>query len=113
MFRRVLYKQLSGLDVPFQVNLSFFDEERGEETKTPEGHVVYISFPLNTIGNTTYYCFFPDDYPLLPPVVINEELPCHPLVSNNGYVNLCDWCPAINLQQLICNLYCITIEAYK
>lgn len=59
---------------------------------------------------------FPNDYPFTAPIILFRNLHSaikHPLLDNIKKVNMCNYCPAIDIRQLIINCYIIFDEIFE
>ena len=76
----------------------------------------YKSYELifeNGIYNVFIWLIFLNDYPFKAPIIIFQNLHAaakHELLDEFKKVNMCDYCPAIDIRQLIINCYCIFNE---
>lgn len=104
--------------VPFKYNLKFWSMDNETFTQDIQ-QILYVDITFEsgchpkimsdfTLENI--YIFYPIDTPFSPPTIMFEQEFIHPCIVN-GQLILDDWCPALSLKQLLCNIYLIYLES--
>lgn len=118
MVPRYLAKQLMEIDVPFDYEIKFLNENF-EITMEPT-RVFKVSLMLNLESNGEYYLkdvliILGNDYPFRAPYVYlcddNYHIEgCIP--TEKGRLIIYEWNPALNISKLLVMIHCILCQGY-